>query len=248
MSKRRTFEEFIKESIKKHGDKYDYSRVVWKDSHTKIEIICPKHGSFWQTPRGHYNNGYGCNKCAIEKRAEENTSTTETFIEKAKRKHNNFYSYEKTEYIKAHKPVIITCPKHGDFIQMAYSHLNGDGCSKCNNSRLENDVIGLLNELNIDFIQHYHKRELGKLELDFFIPSLNIAIECQGKQHFGYGGWGIDKEINDILKRDLRKNEICKSLNIKLLYYARKDYFKNVNDLYERISFDLEDLKKKLYG
>lgn len=48
-----------------HGDKYDYSDVVYQNSYTKIEIVCPDHGPFFQKPNGHMN-GNGCPECGNE--------------------------------------------------------------------------------------------------------------------------------------------------------------------------------------
>lgn len=38
--------DFIEKAKKVHGDKYDYSLVDYKKSHTKIKILCPIHGEF----------------------------------------------------------------------------------------------------------------------------------------------------------------------------------------------------------
>lgn len=57
--------------------------------------------------------------------------TTEQFIIDAKEVHNNFYSYNNTDYKGAKIKVIITCPKHGDFIQNPSNHLWGKGCREC---------------------------------------------------------------------------------------------------------------------
>lgn len=46
-----------------HGDKYDYSKVSYKGDKRKVEIICPYHGVFKQSP-GHHLRGKGCKKCA----------------------------------------------------------------------------------------------------------------------------------------------------------------------------------------
>ena len=53
---------FIEKTIKVHGNKYDYSKVEYIDSKTKVCIICPEHGEFWQTPNDHLD-GCGCPKC-----------------------------------------------------------------------------------------------------------------------------------------------------------------------------------------
>ena len=58
-----TQDEVIKKFIEKHGDKYDYSKVIYEKSLSKVCIICKEHGEFWQTPGDHLT-GDGCSKCA----------------------------------------------------------------------------------------------------------------------------------------------------------------------------------------
>ena len=61
-----TREEFIDRSISVHGDKYDYSRVIFNGTKKKVEIICKKHGkSFLQLANNHLH-GNGCPLCARE--------------------------------------------------------------------------------------------------------------------------------------------------------------------------------------
>lgn len=56
---------FIKKSSEKHCKKYEYSKVEYINSRTKVCIICPEHGEFWQAPYLHLR-GHGCPKCAHE--------------------------------------------------------------------------------------------------------------------------------------------------------------------------------------
>lgn len=64
--RRLTTEEFVERARRVHGDKYDYSRSVYLTSHGKVEIICPEHGSFWQSPATHtMGNKAGCPGCAV---------------------------------------------------------------------------------------------------------------------------------------------------------------------------------------
>ena len=125
-------ERFIEKARKVHGDKYDYSKVEYINNCTKVCIICPKHGEFWQTPDNHLY-GYGCKKCADEKKSENSRFTTERFIEKARKVHGDKYDYSKVEYINATTRVCIICPKHGEFWQLADNHLKGHGCPYCAN-------------------------------------------------------------------------------------------------------------------
>lgn len=130
MAKKKTTEQFIEDARKVHGDKYDYSKVTYIDSRTKIEIICPIHGSFMQLPNAHLR-GADCRQCSIHKRSNERMYTTEYFVKQSKLIHNNKYSYEKVIYTKCNKKVIITCPIHGDFEQTPTCHLQGQGCPEC---------------------------------------------------------------------------------------------------------------------
>lgn len=57
--------DFIIKAKKIHGVKYDYSKVSYLNNHTKVEIICPEHGSFFQTTNDHLD-GHGCAKCGID--------------------------------------------------------------------------------------------------------------------------------------------------------------------------------------
>lgn len=55
--------DWIEEAIKVHGDKFDYSKVNYINSDTKVDIICRIHGVFSQAPCEHLM-GKGCPFCA----------------------------------------------------------------------------------------------------------------------------------------------------------------------------------------
>ena len=137
MSKIVTLDEWIGRFKKVHGDKYDYSKVEYVDSKTKVCIICPEHGEFWQTPNNH-SRGYGCPLCGLKKVREavkrKNLNAKLSFIEKAKQIHGNKYDYSKTEYKDAKTKVCIICPEHGEFWQIPNVHLYGHGCALCDKS------------------------------------------------------------------------------------------------------------------
>ena len=127
-------ERFIQRANAIHNNKYDYSKVNYKDCNTKVCIICPEHGEFWQTPKQHLK-GYGCKKCASALSSSKRSSTKEDFIERAKLVHGDKYDYSKVEYVNNSTPVCIICPTHGEFYQSPKSHLNGSGCPKCFDER-----------------------------------------------------------------------------------------------------------------
>lgn len=59
---RMTKNEFLLKAREIHGWKYDYSKVDYINTETKVCIICPEHGEFWQSPH-HHLNGNGCPEC-----------------------------------------------------------------------------------------------------------------------------------------------------------------------------------------
>lgn len=61
-----TTEEFIAKCRVVHSDKYDYSKVNYRPGYTKVEIICPEHGSFFQVTYNHLSNKQGCPECKLE--------------------------------------------------------------------------------------------------------------------------------------------------------------------------------------
>lgn len=56
-------DKFIEESIKTHGNRYDYSKVNYKNTKTNVNIVCENHGVFIQCPSDHLK-GRGCPQCA----------------------------------------------------------------------------------------------------------------------------------------------------------------------------------------
>lgn len=126
----KTNKDIINNLIKKHGNKYDYSLVNYKNYQGLIKIICPKHGVFEQR-YDHHLNGSGCPKCGNIEIGEHTRSNTSEFIKKSKIIHKDIYDYSLVEYKKAITKVKIKCRTHGIFFQTPNSHLSGSGCPKC---------------------------------------------------------------------------------------------------------------------
>lgn len=122
---------------KTHGEKYDYSKVVFLNGQTKVIITCPEHGDFEQTPSNHIR-GFGCSLCGNESKSKhsldrhtKNRISTKDWIDQVKFTHKDKYDYSKTDYRGLDFKLTITCPIHGDWEQVAYSHQKGHGCPKC---------------------------------------------------------------------------------------------------------------------
>ena len=129
---KKTTEQFIQQSLKIHGGKYDYRDVVYRGVTVKVTIQCPVHGSFEQLPGNHLSRKSGCPECAkgtfgAYKKQKANMS----FVSDCTSIHHNKYDYSKAEYRTSHGKIIVICPDHGEFKIAAYSHRQGRGCSKC---------------------------------------------------------------------------------------------------------------------
>ena len=220
-----TNSEFIEKANIVHGGRYTYTKTMYKSAYRKVVITCPIHGDFIATPNDHLNNKSGCPLCAKELIINKKSSNTNEFIEKSIKVHGNKYDYSKVNYINAHAKVCIICQKHGEFYQTPNDHLNGKGCAYCNRSKLEEDVKLLLEENNIAYNEQKTFKWLGLQRLDFYLPKYNVAIECQGRQHFegvNFGSNVLTSEqcLKECQERDLKKNKLCCENNVKLLYFS----------------------------
>ena len=172
---------FIGQCKSKHNSIYNYSKLNYINNKTDIIVICSIHGDFKVNP-SHHLNGVGCSKCAGNYRM-----STEEFIEKSKKIHDNKYDYNSVIYKNNNTVINIICSIHGIFNQKAKYHLLGCGCPKCNSSKGENEIRKYLNKYNINF-KEQEKFENCKnekeLPFDFYLPEYNICIEYDGKQHF----------------------------------------------------------------
>lgn len=220
--------DFIIRAQEVHGNKYDYSKVNYIDSHTKICIICPEHGEFWQTPTNHLS-GNGCPGCKNENLKSTFSNTTEQFIKKAKKVHGDKYDYSKVEYINNNTKVCIICPEHGEFWQEPHNHLQGKGCSKCTKigvSNIENDIYDFIYSMDKTFIKN-DRSILNGYELDILSKEKKIAFEINGLY------WHSEKFQNK--KNLLIKTEECEKQGIRLIHIFEDEWLYKKNIVKSRI-------------
>jgi hypothetical protein len=210
-----TTEKFIEKSIKKHGDKYDYSLVEYVDSSTKVKIIF-NNKVFLQSPSNHLNNNVEHNKMDID-----------DFIEKSKKIFLNRFDYSLVDYKNSKTKVKIICPKHGVFLQTPNSHLSGRCCPKCNYSKGEIAIENFLIENNFDFESQKsfpNCKNKNLLFFDFYLKEYNLCIEFDGKQHFEIiEKWGGFKRFEEGQLNDKIKTKYCVENNINLLRINYKE-------------------------
>lgn len=237
---------FIEEAQAIHGNKYDYSKAKYINNQIKVEIICPDHGEFWQTPNNHLR-GSGCPKCKGVKLAKERNLTIEQFIKKAKEVHGDKYDYSLVDYKNTYTKVKIICLKHGIFEQAPHYHLSGNGCPYCScktykgEKKIENWLINEGYIKNKDFFLQKKfdgLKNKRKLSYDFYIPSKNLLIEYNGEQHYEpkcFGGISFEKAKKKLKKQyhcDWLKRKYAMDNNIKLLTISYKE-FKIIENILE---------------
>ena len=135
-----TQEEFIERATEVHNGKYDYSKVEYKNAQTKVVIICPIHGEFWQSPNNHLH-GHGCNKCANEYSSKIKKKEHDVFIKQLKGVYGNKYTFNNVKYTSKKEKVSITCPIHGDFLILPSNALKGRQCPKCSKHYMDTEYF-----------------------------------------------------------------------------------------------------------
>ena len=163
---KKTLNEFIRQSHEVHGNKYDYSKVVYKGNKEKVCIICPEHGEFWQKPNSHLK-GFGCPTCSGKQRI-----TEQVFLERARIIHKDKYDYSKIDYVDSQTKICIVCPIHGDFWQKPKAHLLGYGCPKCGGN------IRLTKNEFIEKAQIIHKGKYDYSKVEYKNYSSKVCIIC----------------------------------------------------------------------
>jgi hypothetical protein len=237
-SRRLTQQEFLKKCKEVHGDRYDYSKSIYKRNCETIEIICPIHGVFFILADKHINSKHGCPKCGGSVRL-----TQDEFVGKSKSIHGDRYDYSKSIYVNNHTKIEIICRKHGSFWQKPNSHLDQKaGCPKCNRSKGELIVEDWLEHKGITYICQMKFDGLGSkknpMKFDFFLPDYNILVEVDGFQHYQtmvgkllFGKHRITQsEYEQIKRRDELKTLYALRNKIRLIRipYRNNDDRKNI--------------------
>ncbi len=218
--------EFIEKARNIHLDKYNYSLVDYVNNTTKVNIICPEHGTFWQQPNNHLDSKSGCPGCAGNIKA-----TTEEFIEKAKEIHPDKYCYSKVDYINTHTKITIICPKHGEFEQKPNCHISlKQGCPKCVSKRYSNICIAWLDAISgSEGITIRHAKNGGEFKIpgsrfsvDGYCAETNTVYEFYGDYWHGNPKVYPPHILNDtkcITMGELYQETIAREQEIKKLGY-----------------------------
>lgn len=217
---------FVKKAKEIHGNKYNYSLVEYINSQSKVKIICPKHGCFEQVPSDHLR-GRGCLKCGKEACGEkQKEDAAKNFVARCKEIHGDKYNYDKVVYIGSHHPIIVTCPKHGDFITLPNRLLNGRGCKKCKCDTLHS----LYSKTKDNFIQdaiRVHGNMFDYSMVEYLNNKTEINIICpehgvfKQKPQVHLGGCGCP------ICGNAGEAKIAHYLDVHHINYKREYFIKN---------------------
>jgi hypothetical protein len=253
-------EKFIEKARKVHGDKYDYSKVHYVDSQTKVCIICPIHGEFWQKPSNHLT-GRGCAKCGKQKMG----LTKEKFITRAKELYGNRYDYSCIDNFISYKGItIFDNEKQTFFIQTPKNHLKGEGYTEYNifewykeNNKLYDyyyNIAKKYTDLYDLYLNHkkifYNARKNGWIKDYIWLKNNN---EKKIRNSFVYAYEFSDHSVyvgltNSLLRRDRQHRERKYHSNGKPMYDGVLDYSEKHNIVIPEVKILSKHLTKDESG
>ena len=164
---------FVKKANVVHKNKYDYSKAIYSGASKDVLITCPIHGDFTQNAYTHLS-GSGCPRCSSENRK----MTTEDYVMRCIEVHGDKYDYSLVGYNDINEKVTIICPKHGEFTQIANSHLRGQGCPKCSYEKRKKPIFGV----GINDYEGSVVNENGEIE-QFYSVWHSMIRRCYSKNH-----------------------------------------------------------------
>jgi len=224
--RKNTTQNELNKMINHHNNRFEYPDYIDLVSvKTKITIRCKEHNYTFKYRKGtHLTTKFGgCPHC-LKKYRNIRVKEQDVLIGQFKSVHGDRYGYDNVNYQRSDIKVSITCDKHGDFLQMPNSHLQGSGCPKCNHSSGEKIVQTILKKMGIDYTTQKTfygcvNDKTGKLlPFDMYVSEFHTCIEFDGHHHFiSIKGWGGDENLKDVQYRDNIKNLYCKENDINLI-------------------------------
>lgn len=187
----------VRNSLASEGYKLLSNHFV--DTSTIIDYECPR-GHNITNPYKAWTSGKRCRQCCFEDRK----WSQEEIITLAKEKGYEILSL----YTLSEDSLTFRCPVGHVYDSTWSSFKRGYNCQRCGVSKPERYLAELLEKHSIQYTMHDRTVLEGK-ELDFYIPSLNLAIE--------YCGLRWHSELFLPSTYHLKKLEWCKSKNVSLI-------------------------------
>ena len=204
--KRMDTKTFIEASRAIHGNKYNYSKVIYSLSRNNVEISCDQGHTFKQTPNAHLE-GHGCRKCATIVNAKRSTKTLDELLQQFKWRESEGFDYSRVNYITDNHKITLVCSKGHEFSQLPRAHMTGIGCPHCMTSGFSIGKSGAL----------YLLIDVENSVVKVGITNRAVKTRCRdicksSKQNFTISTYitfceGLDAHLLEFeIIRDLKKN------------------------------------------
>jgi hypothetical protein len=203
--------EFIARANIKHNNFYDYSQVKYVNMHTKVCIVDPDYGEFYQVPLGHLDGQNHPSRGRLNSASKRRLST-ETFINRAVEKYGDLYDYSFVTYTGIDTLVCIIDPLYGEFYQTPYNHLHSHGCPE----------------------RSKHKK--FTVHIDHIIP---LSIIHPGNRAFD--NWFKERPLYKFLDSNINKQQISMEANLsksdRVIIHGREIRCNSIRNNYDAISY-----------
>lgn len=178
--------EFINKANTIHNNQYDYSRVQYINTHTKVEIICPTHGPFLKAPVKHIGKEKaGCPTCIklTTRYKQAKFKTKEELFSFCSDIHQNQYVYHDVltkvdGLITTNDEIIYECKEHGIFYKTITDHIHmKTGCPTCG----KNTAAVSLRKSSEEFVQQAnitHQNKFDYSKMVYINSDTPIIIIC----------------------------------------------------------------------
>lgn len=234
----------IESEFYKLENNMDIVNIFSKNNRTCLELKCKICDNEWVQKWVYIKNGIGCAKCANNK-----TLTLQEFIEKSSIVHNHKYDYSLVNYKGNKEKVIIICPIHGEFEQLAGGHLSGKGCIKCTNVGWYNSTLSERNkEIWLNEYTNIYLFKLVNEDEEFFKIGIAKNIKNRANDIKAYKcellySLSIDRYNASYLEKELHKNFYEHSYRPKIKFDGYTECFSEIDmDKFKNIvnSYDIK--------
>lgn len=168
--------DFIEKAKLVHGDRYDYSKLIYTKAKEKISVGCKKHLVFFELTANSHLNGHGCKLCGDERTGESQKRYKEDYVAEFRKIHNGKYDYSKSVFGLAKEKIEITCPSHKSFWQTPDKHRKQGcpACAKISHGLSKRETLDSF----VDKARKIHGNKYEYISVDFIASKTIATIIC----------------------------------------------------------------------
>jgi hypothetical protein len=165
-------EEFVAKANKIYDNMYDYTKVIYVNSKTKVIIVCKMHGDYSRTPTEHLSHSSHCPQCMLlQRRLSGRQYTGEDFIKKARMIHGHIFDYSEMNFVTCDTKIKIKCEKGHVFYQLPFLHVRSVGCPTCNGNFVDTKIF-------IEKANKVHNEKYDYSKVDYVNGNVPVEIIC----------------------------------------------------------------------